>query len=147
MPVRRTITSVKTFGDRLREARLEAGFTQAKLAQLCGYAGQGAIGNLEKRKTTSARHVAALAKALKVNALWLEKEEGPKRNGSPIAEAIKQEAEIDGFALIERGLNRLVIVGRRKEEILRAVHEAREEAQEYKVAVLEELARKTKGKE
>lgn len=62
--------------------------------------------------------------------------------GSPVAIAIKSESELDGLELIEKGLRALVIVGRRKDEILRMVEEAREEAEQYKAAVLADLARK-----
>lgn len=137
-----TITHVKTFGERLLEARLEAKLTQAQLAARCGYSGQGAIGNLEKRQTTSARHVAALAKALGVNALWLEKNEGPKRNGSATpAEAIREEAALDGYALIEQGLRALVVVGKAKDAILIQAREAAEESRQYREIAMAEFTR------
>jgi transcriptional regulator with XRE-family HTH domain len=38
---------MSTFGQRVREARLAAGLTQAQLAKKAGFAAQSSIGNME----------------------------------------------------------------------------------------------------
>lgn len=65
--------------DRLKEARLEAKLSQAKLAKMAGLKNQSNVANLENghRKTTS--YIVELAKALNVEPLWLSKGTGPKR--------------------------------------------------------------------
>lgn len=70
---------MKTFQERLRETREERGLKQVELAERIGLSGQSAIGNMERdSKRSGSRHIAALAAALGVNALWLETGRGPK---------------------------------------------------------------------
>ena len=62
----------KTFGERLREARLKAGLTQAQLAKLAGMS-QQAIQKAERSTsaTSGSRFVVALARFTKVSPDWL----------------------------------------------------------------------------
>jgi len=69
---------MKTFGERVRDRRIELGMTQGELARSAGMKSQSGIGNIESGRNSGSRGIASLAKALKVNPLWLEKEEGPK---------------------------------------------------------------------
>lgn len=71
---------MKTFGQRLREAREAAGYrTQGELAKAAGFKNQSTIGNMESGRNKGSRHVAHIAKLLKVNALWLETGAGEMR--------------------------------------------------------------------
>lgn len=71
---------MKSFGQRLREAREAAGYrTQAELAQAAGFKNQSTIGNMESGRNKGSRHIAHLAQLLKVNALWLESGQGEMR--------------------------------------------------------------------
>ncbi|WP_158594547.1 LexA family protein [Ralstonia pseudosolanacearum] len=67
----------KTFGERLREARKDAKLTQPQLAQKAGIA-QSTISDAERGVHSGSVHVAALAAACGVSALWLAEERGPK---------------------------------------------------------------------
>jgi len=66
------------YGQRLRAARLHAGFTQAELAvEIGGACTQANISGLEKSLTaTGSEFTAQFANACKVNALWLATEDG-----------------------------------------------------------------------
>lgn len=64
------------FADRLRQARLLRGFTQASLAQACGLS-QSAIANYETKSRKAAKDVFKLADVLRVNAVWLGQGVGP----------------------------------------------------------------------
>lgn len=68
---------------------------------------------------------------------------GPSR--SPVAAAIKQEQEQDGFAMLEKALARLLIIGKRKDDILDAARIAHAEALEYQQA-WEQMMREQGGK-
>lgn len=82
--------------DRLKEARKDAKLSQAKLAQLAGLKNQSIVGNIENghRKTTT--YIVQLARVLKVEPLWLDKGEGPKRteNQSPGNAPLNYEANV-----------------------------------------------------
>ncbi|WP_316890215.1 LexA family protein [Ralstonia edaphi] len=67
----------KTFGERLKEARKEAGLTQKELAVKTGIS-QPTISEAERGDYGGSAHVAALATACGVNALWLAEGRGPK---------------------------------------------------------------------
>jgi SOS-response transcriptional repressor LexA len=66
-----------TFGVRLKQARREAGMTQKELASKAGIK-QGTLSELENDKYAASAHTPQLAAALRVNALWLANEKGPK---------------------------------------------------------------------
>jgi len=68
---------VKTFGQRVRHARLRYGWTQKELAHASGLA-QSAIGNYESGQRTepSGAALLRLASALDVSPLWLSSGEG-----------------------------------------------------------------------
>ena len=70
---------MQTFGQRLKEARLEAGFTQEGLAKRCGLASQSTIGNMESGVREGSRHIGIIASALGVSALWLETGKGQRK--------------------------------------------------------------------
>lgn len=61
-----------------------------------------------------------------------------------VAHAIRKEAALDPYALIEQGLAALVIVGKAKSEIMGAIRDAAAESEEMQAAVMG--AMKTKGK-
>ena len=63
---------VKTFAQRLSYARSKQGYTQAKLASLCGVS-QSTIASYESGTRLHSRHLLSLAKVLKVSPLWLDK--------------------------------------------------------------------------
>ncbi len=67
-----------TFSNRLKNRRLELGLTQQDLAIKAGMKGGSAVSNIENQGRYGSKHIASLAKALKVNALWLETGAGPK---------------------------------------------------------------------
>lgn len=68
-----------TTGDRVRRTRKQLGLTQTELANLSGIT-QPTISALEKNKSHTSGSLASIAKALGVNALWLETGRGnPQR--------------------------------------------------------------------
>lgn len=71
-----SITFVSKFADRLRQARLLRGYTQAALARACGLS-QGAIANYENKSRKTAKDIFKLADALRVNPIWLVQGVGP----------------------------------------------------------------------
>lgn len=62
--------SMNTFGERLRWARKLRGLTQEQLAVQSGVP-QGTISKAEREKQLSSKSTPQLAKALRVNAMWL----------------------------------------------------------------------------
>ena len=66
----------KSYGERLRRARLAVGMTQAELAKRAGYSHQSGIGNIEAGKRDGAGKTATLAKVLQIDPYWLETGEG-----------------------------------------------------------------------
>lgn len=64
-----------TFAQRLLQARTQQGYTQNKLATLCGLS-QSTIASYESGMRLQPRNLRSLAKALKVNPLWLEQGRG-----------------------------------------------------------------------
>lgn len=64
-------------------------------------------------------------------------------NGSRVANAIKDEAALDAYALIDRALAALVIVGRRKDEIIEAIRLAERDSQEARESVMQGMREKT----
>ncbi|AZY47923.1 helix-turn-helix domain-containing protein [Bordetella avium] len=67
---------MKTFSDRLRQARVLRGYTQQDLARICGLS-QSAIGSYETGQRLSSRSIRRLALALNVSLDWLEMGQGP----------------------------------------------------------------------
>jgi len=72
----RSITSVNTFGTRLRHARLLRRLTQKELADACGLS-QGAIGNYETDSRRRPQDIFRIAEVLRVEAAWLAMGTGP----------------------------------------------------------------------
>lgn len=68
-------------GDRVREARKEKGLSQGKLAAKVGIR-QPTLSDLENGESSSTGHIAQIAAALDVSALWLETGRGPKHIGA-----------------------------------------------------------------
>lgn len=63
---------MKTIGERIKQARLELGWSGEKLALRLGYKTQSAIGNLENRATgRGGNKLDAVARVLNVSADWL----------------------------------------------------------------------------
>lgn len=67
---------VENFSDRLRRIRTERQLSQAELARASGLS-QGAISSYETGSRKSTTGIVDLAKALKVNPVWLLTGEGP----------------------------------------------------------------------
>jgi transcriptional regulator with XRE-family HTH domain len=65
-------------GNRLREARKEAGLTQAELGTKVGMT-QVSISDLENGKSAGTTNIATLAAVLGVSPLWLQEGRGPKK--------------------------------------------------------------------
>lgn len=64
--------TMKTVGDRIRQARVDLKLTGAELAKNAGYKRQSAIGNLENRATgTGGNKINDIADALGVSVEWL----------------------------------------------------------------------------
>lgn len=72
-----------TVGERLAQARRERKLTQPQLAKLAGVR-QPTISDLERGRSHGSKHVATLAAALGVSALWLERGQGPKHASPPL---------------------------------------------------------------
>lgn len=66
-------------GQRIKEARKEAGLTQAELCAKVGM-NQSTLSELERGDSRSTSFVASLAAALRVSPLWLETGRGPKHS-------------------------------------------------------------------
>lgn len=67
-----------SIGNRVREARKEAGLTQPELAAKVGIK-QPTLSDLETGKSEGTTYIATIAAALKVNALWLQTGNGDKK--------------------------------------------------------------------
>jgi phage repressor protein C with HTH and peptisase S24 domain len=87
------------FGDRLKEARNDAGLTQAELARLVGVK-QGTVGEAEAGGKSS-RYMHEYARVLNVNIEWLSKGKGPKRSDSLSIESfdIEQQEKRQGVII------------------------------------------------
>lgn len=66
---------VITFAERLRYIRDKRGYTQERLAMLCGLS-QSTIANYESGTRLYTRNLLSLARVLGVSPLWLEKGQG-----------------------------------------------------------------------
>lgn len=62
----------------MKEARKDAGLTQAALAKLVG-SGQSTIASIENGRNQSAGNLVQIARALGVSAIWLAEGKGPKK--------------------------------------------------------------------
>lgn len=69
------ITNVMTIADRLKQAREKLGLTQLQLAENAGVA-QGTIANIENGIRKKPREITSIARALSVDAGWLETGKG-----------------------------------------------------------------------
>lgn len=67
----------ETLQDRLRSAMTETDIKQAGLAKLAGVA-QPTISDLLNKPGTGSQHIAKIANALSVRALWLDTGKGPR---------------------------------------------------------------------
>lgn len=75
MPNQLLITNVMTIADRLKQAREKLGLTQLQLAEKAGVA-QGTIANVENGIRKKPREITSIARALAVDAAWLEAGKG-----------------------------------------------------------------------
>ncbi len=80
---------MKSFGDRLRHARLEAGLSQRALANKVGLS-QSTISDAENGEHAGSTSTAGLAEALGVSPLWLAEGRGPMRPESPPNDALAE---------------------------------------------------------
>ena len=90
-----------TLASRLKQARKEAGLTQRELAEAAGIQ-QPVISQIEKGQNQQSAHIAKLAHACRVRALWLSDGAGPKEIGgdSPSAahaKPIESNAQLIGM--------------------------------------------------
>lgn len=69
---------METVGDRVRQARKEAGFTQKQLAKKVGIS-QSSISELEGGDTSETPAIVKIAVACKVSPYWLDAGGGPMR--------------------------------------------------------------------
>ena len=77
-----------TLSKRLKECRLTSGMTQKALAKRCNMA-QATIAEIESGRNQGSTRIAAIAKALGVNALWLAEGKGEKYPGkTPIDQVV-----------------------------------------------------------
>jgi SOS-response transcriptional repressor LexA len=76
---------VSTFGERIKEARLAKGFSQAELARLVGMS-QATVAQMELGRNNSSGKVALLAAVLDVGPVWLTSGRGPREAGAPTGE-------------------------------------------------------------
>ena len=67
---------MKTLATRLKDRRDELGLTQTELAKRAGLKSQSIIGMLESGEMKNSSHLPAIAKALGVEVLWLQYEDG-----------------------------------------------------------------------
>jgi len=87
------ITAVSTFQERLKAARIAAGFSsQAKLARAAGVS-PGAVGNWEAGTREQPRDLLDLARVLRVSPEWLAKgvPATHQANPSPLSEGVAHE--------------------------------------------------------
>lgn len=81
---------MKTFGERLRQARKEKGLKQPELAAACGWESQSRISMYEQgKRVPDAEDVRKLAKCLNVSAAWLQFGESEHANVAPAAPATR----------------------------------------------------------
>lgn len=71
------LACMTTLASRLKQARKEAGLTQRELAEAAGIQ-QPVISQIEKGQNQQSAHIAKLAHACRVRALWLSDGVGPK---------------------------------------------------------------------
>lgn len=71
-----------SIGQRVREARKAAGLTQQQLAEKVGIK-QSTLSELENGDSAGSGHLAAMAAALNVSALWLQTGKGSMRHVAP----------------------------------------------------------------
>lgn len=86
------IVMTSEFGKRLKEARRNAGLTQAQLAKKVGI-GQSTVAELE-RTASGSSHVASIAAACNVSPMWLASGDGPMKTGMdsnvrPVSEGMR----------------------------------------------------------
>lgn len=68
---------METIGKRLARLRKEKGLSQAKLAELAGYSGAGAIGNIERDSRGYGASIVVIAEALGTSPEYLQTGHGP----------------------------------------------------------------------
>jgi transcriptional regulator with XRE-family HTH domain len=76
-----------SIGDRIKTVRVEKGWSQAALARRSGVS-QRTVSNLETNRNRTSRDLIAIARALRVNPLWLESGAGLRIEGASGASAL-----------------------------------------------------------
>lgn len=138
-------------GQRIKRRRLELGLTQAALARMVGIK-PPSLADIESGKTKRAagETLIAIARHLKTTPEHLlTGAPVVRQNGghTDIAEAIIAEARLDPKKLLGAALDAMVIVGRRRAEIMAIVEQAAEESRQYRDAALAEFTRLAKLKD
>lgn len=76
---------MSTLSERMKQARIEAGLSQAELAKQLG-AGQSTIASIENGRNQSSGRLVEIAQLLQVNPSWLASGQGPRKAGADIDE-------------------------------------------------------------
>jgi transcriptional regulator with XRE-family HTH domain len=112
MPKQCEESSLCSFGERLRAARIARDISQSKLSFLTGVT-LSTIGHAETCRTNGSRKINAFAKALQVNPVWLRTGEGesyldrPMLDAESVSVSIPWEADASGIAWLDRFQNTL----------------------------------------
>jgi phage repressor protein C with HTH and peptisase S24 domain len=83
---------MSTLSERLKQARLDAGLSQAELAKLLG-AGQSTIASIENGRNQSSGRLVEIAQLLRVNPTWLASGQGPRQAAPSSAVASRPDAD------------------------------------------------------
>lgn len=86
-------TLMSTLSERMKQARVEAGLSQAELAKQLG-AGQSTIASIENGRNQSSGRLVEIAQLLQVNPTWLARGQGPRK---PDALAASEPGSLDGI--------------------------------------------------
>lgn len=85
---------MNTLGERLKQARIDGGLSQAELAKMLG-TGQSTIASIENGRNQSSGRLVEIAQLLRVNPNWLATGQGaPRVTHTPAAAAFESERQI-----------------------------------------------------
>ncbi|WP_216861043.1 helix-turn-helix domain-containing protein [Polynucleobacter sp. 86C-FISCH] len=117
---------MNTIGSRIAQRRNELGLSQKELATAAGLKSSGAIGNYESMQRGAPRNLLKLAKALQVQAEWLE-------TGKGLKELQKERTTASGLEPIDL-------------ELLMQFHKITHDSTKYKIiGYVEAIAEKQKN--
>lgn len=84
---------MSTLSERMKQARLEAGLSQAELARQLG-AGQSTIASIENGRNQSSGRLVEIAQLLQVNPAWLAGGQEPRRQLSTAMDSVEASEQI-----------------------------------------------------